>query len=158
MKIDLGCGLGKREGYTGVDCYEAEGIDVVTDLTKTLPFEDGSVEAISTSHFLEHVTDNQVMDILAECYRVSAPGAVLEIIVPNLPRVLEDFLAAEWGNKWKWNIMTIFGNQESEGQFHKTGFDGYKLSGMVEFVGFKDVTVEEVYTHSQPCLYLKATK
>ena len=41
LKIDLGCGSNKKEGYVGVDILDVPGVDYVTDLSKDpLPFDD----------------------------------------------------------------------------------------------------------------------
>jgi hypothetical protein len=48
LKLDLGCGTKKLEGYLGVDKVKLEGVDLVLDLdsTKPWPWKDGSVDAI----------------------------------------------------------------------------------------------------------------
>ncbi len=87
IRIDLGCGAFKREGYIGIDNYSSEpqwknfeaSIDINWDLAKGIPFEDSSVDAIYTSHFLEHVN----LDfMLREMFRVAKPSAEIHIVVP----------------------------------------------------------------------------
>lgn len=159
MKIDIGCGEFKREGYAGVDLLAGEGVDFVVDVTKeALPFEDCSVDAVSTSHFLEHITYDDAVKVLSEAHRVLRKGGEIEIVVPNFPRLLELFLAAEFENKWVWWIQTIFGNQDSAGQYHKDGYDADKLHLTLEALEFVEIAVEEVWTHQQPCLRATARK
>lgn len=82
MKLDLGCGQNKQEGYLGVDIWE--GADIVHDLTITpYPFEDESVESIWCSHFFEHLTGAQRIAFMDECHRILKPGAQMVIIVPH---------------------------------------------------------------------------
>lgn len=87
LRLDLGCGAFKREGYIGIDNYASETqwqahasqIDINWDLSQGIPFQDSSVAAIYTSHFLEHVN----MDfMLREIHRVAEPGAEIHIVVP----------------------------------------------------------------------------
>lgn len=87
MRLDLGCGAFKRAGYIGIDNYASETqwhdheskIDINWDLSQGIPFEDSSVDAIYTSHFLEHVN----MDfLLREMFRVAKPGTEIHIVVP----------------------------------------------------------------------------
>lgn len=79
MKLDLGCGQNKREGFTGVDIWE--GADVVCDLFQTpWPFEDDSVDEIWCSHVVEHVPD--LIAFLNECHRIMKKGAVMTIHAP----------------------------------------------------------------------------
>jgi predicted SAM-dependent methyltransferase len=54
LKIDLGCGPHKREGFTGVDCLPFPGVDIVTDLRQRWPFDDNAVSEAHMSHALEH--------------------------------------------------------------------------------------------------------
>ena len=55
-KLDLACGGAKKEGFTGVDIADIEGVDIVHDLNiYPWPFEDGSVEEINCSHYVEHI-------------------------------------------------------------------------------------------------------
>ena len=49
------------------------------DLTKRLPFDDGSVDAVYSSHFFEHIYYSDAGAILKECHRVLRPGGVLRL-------------------------------------------------------------------------------
>lgn len=81
LKIDLGCGRYKRDGYIGVDKFNDVSPDILCDIEKDcLPFEDSSVKEIFSSQMFEHISNiNKVMD---ECYRILAPQGKLIVIVP----------------------------------------------------------------------------
>jgi SAM-dependent methyltransferase len=80
-KLDIGCGNAKRPGFIGVDKLDLPGVDVTLDLlTETLPFDDDSVAAIYSAHFMEHVP--QPDHVLSEMGRVCADGALIEIWTP----------------------------------------------------------------------------
>lgn len=87
-KLDLACGQNKREGFFGVDIADTEATDLVHDLSVfPWPFEDGSVEEIVTSHYVEHTypvgtAQDGLIAFMNECWRISAPGAKMEIIHP----------------------------------------------------------------------------
>jgi hypothetical protein len=84
LKLDLGCGPHKKEGFTGVDVYPFDGVDQVVDLTKTpWPWKDGSVIEAHASHFLEHLTAWQRVAFCNELDRVLHPGGTCQIIVPH---------------------------------------------------------------------------
>ncbi|WP_110208504.1 class I SAM-dependent methyltransferase [Nocardioides daejeonensis] len=53
------------------------------DLTARLPVEDGAVDAIYSSHFLEHIYISEADQILRECHRVLRPGGVLRLALPD---------------------------------------------------------------------------
>lgn len=55
-RIDLGCGPKKKEGSFGIDSVPNPGVDCVLNIAKNrLPFEDGTIDYIFTSHCLEHL-------------------------------------------------------------------------------------------------------
>lgn len=81
VKIDLGCGGIKREGFIGLDFVTGPGVDHVLDLTKDrYPFEDNTVDYVFSSHFLEHIeSPNHVFHEIA---RICRDGAKIEIWTP----------------------------------------------------------------------------
>ena len=83
MKIDLGCGVNKPEGYIGID--NVTEADIQHDLCEGIPFEAGTVDVIRAKDILEHLPDT--IFIMNECWRVLKPEGVLEIIVPRFPHV-----------------------------------------------------------------------
>jgi SAM-dependent methyltransferase len=85
IRLDLGCGPNKREGFLGVDAMQFDGkVDKVLDLRKTpWPWKDGSVEEIHTSHFLEHLAGEERPAVFNEMYRVLREGGKVSIIVPS---------------------------------------------------------------------------
>ena len=93
MKLNMGCGHNRREGYVNVDAAAACRPDEVWDLERTpWPWPDDSATEVSFIHALEHMGgDPKVfLAIMVELYRVCAPGARVVIAVPH-PRH-DDFL------------------------------------------------------------------
>lgn len=82
--IDLGCGTNKHPGYFGIDITDYEGVDLVMDLRFTpLPFADGQLDGVFTSHFFEHLTFEENLYLWNEIYRCLRVGGRLEVIVPH---------------------------------------------------------------------------
>src|SRR5678816_4433954 len=84
LKLDLGAGPHKREGFTGVDQTAFAGIDVVCDLTETpWPWADNSVSEAHASHFVEHLDGWQRVAFWNELYlsliHISEPTRLLSI-------------------------------------------------------------------------------
>lgn len=80
-KLDIACGDNKREGFTGVDKYKTDSVDIVHDLTVyPWPFEDNSVDEIWCSHYIEHVVD--LCAFYKEIYRIMKVGATGIICAP----------------------------------------------------------------------------
>lgn len=81
MKLNLGCGNKRLEGFTGVDILATPAVDVRHDLNVfPYPFPDNSAEEIVLDNVLEHLED--VIKVMTELYRLAAPGAIIKISVP----------------------------------------------------------------------------
>ena len=86
IRLDLGAGPNKREGFTTVDIKPFPGVDVVLDIAKDpWPWPDNSVDEVMASHVLEHLTPDTGVNpggrrhFMNELYRVlkpNPPGAV----------------------------------------------------------------------------------
>lgn len=71
LRVDIGCGKAKREGFVGVDIIPFEGVDIVMNAGKDKwPFRDGSVDEVHCSHFVEHLEPNERIHFANELYRV----------------------------------------------------------------------------------------
>lgn len=90
MKINIGCGETWREylqkyGYKGLDLKDF-GQDFVCDVREGLPFKDMGVDYIHCQHFLEHLTYDEAINFLNECWRVLSKDGELKIIVPHVTK------------------------------------------------------------------------
>lgn len=88
MKIDLGCGRKKKEGFIGVDQYAMEGVDHVLQIgSEKWPFDDNAVDEAYANHFLEHLTNlngaNERVHFFNELYRVLKTGGKARINIPH---------------------------------------------------------------------------
>ena len=93
MKLNLGCGFSRRDGWLNVDKAAACNPDRVVDLEQTpWPFDDDCADEVLLSHVLEHLgAEPEVFfAIVKELYRVCRPGAEVRIHVPH-PRH-DDFI------------------------------------------------------------------
>jgi tetratricopeptide (TPR) repeat protein len=81
LRVDLGCGGRKAVGCLGVDIVPGPGVDVVADLTRRFPFEDGSVAYLRAYDAIEHWPDK--LHTMNEIWRVCEPGARVELRVPS---------------------------------------------------------------------------
>jgi len=80
MKLHLGCGNDKKEGYINCDISKEVNPDMIIDLNENLPFEDNSVNEIITFHTLEHI--KELPKLIGEFKRVCVDGARIKIKVP----------------------------------------------------------------------------
>ena len=84
LKLDLGCGQNKQEGFVGVDLY-APNVDVKADLFQFpwTKWKDNTVDEIHCSHFVEHIPHGLRWQFFEECYRIMKLDAVMRIFVPS---------------------------------------------------------------------------
>lgn len=81
MKLNLGCGNKKIDGYVGVDFINTKNTEIVHNLNYfPYPFEKDSVDEILMDNVLEHLDD--LIGVLEELYRILKPGGVIKINVP----------------------------------------------------------------------------
>lgn len=79
--IELGCGNSKPKGSIGIDMVALDGVDIVANTEEGLGFiPDNSVDVISSRHFLEHVTNYELL--IKEIHRVLKPNGLHKAIVP----------------------------------------------------------------------------
>ena len=86
MRLNLGCGQDKREGWTNVDKMAAAAPDEVVDLeVLPWPWAESSIEEVAMKDVLEHLgADTDIyLGIIKELYRVCQHDASIQIIVPH---------------------------------------------------------------------------
>jgi len=84
--VDVGCGPGQftdlieNHDCCGIDFYPYQNVNLVADISKTIPLKDNSADIAILSNVLEHVYDFQIL--LREVHRVLRPGGSILIVVP----------------------------------------------------------------------------
>lgn len=85
-KINIGCGLDVREGWTNLDQHNTYGancifdLNILSDTSKELPFSDNSFDYVYCSHVLEDFIEP--MNIINELIRICKVGGEIEIKTP----------------------------------------------------------------------------
>lgn len=80
LKINLGCGDKKKDGYLNVDFVGEP--DLFCDLSSfPWPWEDSSVDEVFSEHFLEHVKDYE--RTIQEMHRILKTNGILRFKVPH---------------------------------------------------------------------------
>lgn len=156
MKLDIGCGTQKLDGFKGVDAF-VEGEDIIKSEMWEIPLGNESVDEIYSSHALEHVPMVKVQPTLKEWFRLLIPGGTLVLQVPNL-----DYAARFWlthkPEEHPWAEMILFGNQAHDGEFHKCGFTPLGLQGDLQACGFVVDQIAIIWAYNQETLQARARK
>lgn len=84
--LHLGCGAHLLEGWLNTDViYVKDG--AYLDITKTFPLPSSSFDYIFAEHVIEHISYQQGIELMKECYRVLKPGGVARFVTPSLERL-----------------------------------------------------------------------
>jgi len=84
LKLNIGCGQKKLEGYINVDAEPLIGPEVVCNIGwDTWPFDDGSVDEVVAEHILEHLTTPELFHCMKEMYRVCKDKAQVKVRLPH---------------------------------------------------------------------------
>jgi len=84
LKLNLGSGKTKMDGFVGVDSYADSGADIICDLTVyPWPWPDNSVDEVHASHFLEHLSGLERIPFFNELWRIMKPGATATFVTPH---------------------------------------------------------------------------
>lgn len=92
MKVNLGCGEFRAEGWVNVDVQSEDGPlpDVVAS-AYDMPFDDNSVTHLYAGHFLEHIAFEDLPLILKEIARILTPDGEVMFVGPDLTRAEENW-------------------------------------------------------------------
>lgn len=82
MKINLGSGNTRIEGFVNVDSDINTNPDILCDIQENLPFDDNSIEEVRAYHILEHIGD-KFFGFMKELYRVCKPDTIIDVRVPH---------------------------------------------------------------------------
>jgi predicted SAM-dependent methyltransferase len=117
LYLNLGCGEITHSEWLNIDQHYAEGV-LRHDLRKALPFDQGVVDAIYSSHVLEHLPPTEAKRFLSECYRVMKPNGIVRIVVPDLEKLCTAYLAQlqamtaapsrQSFQRYRWVLLCLF--------------------------------------------------
>ncbi len=115
MKLNLGCGNKRKDGFLGVDLFPCQAVDVLADLSAPLPFQEGSIEEIWLDNVIEHIHD--IPALMRELHRICRPGAKITIITPHFASL------SSWRDPTHVHHLSLFSMEhfEKKGVAHYTG-------------------------------------
>ena len=83
--LHVGAGPMRLEGWLNSDLISGE---IHLDVTRRLPFEDGTFAFAFGEHLIEHMPRDTGERMLAELLRVLRPGGVLRLTTPDLKKII----------------------------------------------------------------------
>lgn len=80
--LDIGCGINKVPGTTGMDIDPDSHCEIIHDLNVyPYPVEDNTFDKVYAKHIIEHLDDPQ--SFLLEIYRMLKPGGTAWLATPH---------------------------------------------------------------------------
>ncbi len=147
MKLHLGCGTKKLEGWINVDSIENFQPDLLQDITQPLPYEDLTVEEILAEDLLEHFDKYLRYVVFYEWARVLKIGGKITVQVPDFKKILFKYFKFGYDNF----VDFIFGENMWEsktylGHFgnHKWGYSEKTLQEFVQQFGITPSKIERI--------------
>ena len=172
VQLELGSTTPRKEWIT-IDF--ARGADLTLDLSKRLPFSDGSVDRLYSSHTLDHLYYEDAVGLLRESYRILKNGGTLDLCVPDAAFYLKAYCSSQPFDVKRFCVYEFALHYHSGidlvnyiaymGGMHKYMYDKENLVALLKSIGFQKVTLRSFDSGldlQQPddheCIYALAVK
>lgn len=139
VKLHLGCGEKNFPGYVNVDIHPYPGVDHIGRVDDLDHIASDTVSHIYASHVLEHFGRNEYRAVLAEWFRVLAPGGVLRVGVPDFEAVVGEYASGRLANGIADVLGLCVGGQRDAYDYHKMIFDERSLRDALQRTGFEKI-------------------
>ncbi|MBU1228273.1 MAG: methyltransferase domain-containing protein, partial [Actinobacteria bacterium] len=156
--LNVGCGDEPLPGFVNLDL--GRDADLALDVRRGLPCADNTVDAIHSEHFIEHLTQAELMSFLRECRRVLVPGGVMRVSTPDLAEMVRCYLADDWlarcglkahGYDWLANPCEML-NVGMRDWDHKWVVDERELTRLADLAGLASLGRRESGASDRPHL------
>lgn len=142
VRLHIGCGSDKRNGWINIDANASLAPDVVTEAHVLTMFEDQSADVIEANHLFEHLPLHQAHAALREWARVLKPGAELFLELPDFEACVRSLGRYKDEKGFDLGMIGIFGwpplvEKEGLTQVHKWGWTRATLIEALRLAGFE---------------------
>lgn len=149
FKLHVGSGQNIMNNWLNCDIGPLSKDVIFTDVSKRFPFDDNFFDYIYSEHMIEHITFEEGLFMLKECFRILKPGGRIRITTPDLNTLIDilknheskydDYI--EWS--FKYNSLVGKNSDEVFNNFmhnwgHKFIYTKNFLKINMEKIGFKN--------------------
>ena len=99
IKLHLGCGDQRKDGYLNIDWRKTDATDFVCNIS-SIPLKDDSVSVIESYHVIEHLSERQAISTLENWYKMLDIGGKLVIECPNFDKAVKEYLDGNTNRIW----------------------------------------------------------
>lgn len=123
--------------FLNVDVVDLPQVDLVFDITKRFPMDDGVIAEIVSIATLEHLRKPSVHYVLREFFRVMAPDARLRISTPDIEAIAKGILAGEDPDIFNQQLFGKFkGNPTEDYDLHRWMYTAQQMIDVLREIGF----------------------
>jgi ubiquinone/menaquinone biosynthesis C-methylase UbiE len=159
MKLNLGAGNTKIDGFISVDLYDDKA-DIRADICE-LPFEDESIDEIVAYQVIEHVPYNKSQQMFDEMYRVLKVGGTAKVETPDISVIAKRIvdtgeisdntiynLVGEYYRPWDKDRYEDW--EHNAASIHRNPWNEYRLRSICEPLGFSlESYTSEIYPYEE---------
>jgi predicted SAM-dependent methyltransferase len=157
-QLHFGCGSDYKNGFINLDMNKSA--DYYFDARNKLPFGDETIEYIYSSHFVEHLSNDELMRHFKESFRVLQIGGRYRICIPDFESSIKAYTRRDYErlemSKTDWPLNYCFVPEHllsyadyldrslHEYGTHKIFLDFEKTKNMLIHSGFQGVNINLV--------------
>lgn len=117
LMLNLGCGDIIHPDWMNID-MNSKNINVLKyDITRPLPYESSSADAVYCSHVLEHMEEETTDRVLKEIHRMLKKDGIIRILVPDLEAICRNYI--------KYLEAALAGDKDAEFKYDYTMLELY---------------------------------
>lgn len=147
---NVGCGSNIFSDFLNIDYYWRPGVNLCWDITKGLPFENGSVGGIFIEHCLEHFSINESKKLLQEFRRILRKGRIIRVVVPDGELYVNLYVSSKSDKSIRFpyskdcadKTPMFYLNDAFREHEHKFTYDEEALSRLLLMAGFTEIRRE----------------
>lgn len=154
VRINIGCGINRVDGYINVDVQEAKG-GVVPDIfadARNVPLPDACADEVMAIHVFEHFALWECGDVLAEWRRLLKMKGLLVLELPDIIKCCRNVVEGIEGDKHpdQLGLWGIYGDAQTPDPYmlHRWGWSPKSLRHFLHQHGFKEAEKKETQHHA----------
>lgn len=136
LKLNLGCGTGKIDGFINIDIDPGLGPDRIYDIRNELPIGENECDLVVMYHTIEHIHKPHWQGIFLDVARVLEPNGEFWLSFPEFSKCWENWKTNKRGQREFWEA-TIFGRGASVWDQHVAVADSEEISYFLVRSGFE---------------------
>jgi SAM-dependent methyltransferase len=162
LVLNLGCGTDIHPGWINIDAgvkpsFKGRTVVINYDLRRGLPFNDGSIDVVYSSHFFEHLNTTDGFELMKQCLRVLKKSGLFRAAVPDARIPIRAYVEGDSEYFLKASsLLDSLGTDlpipelrshidyidlTARGWEHRVLYDPDKMTRLLSHAGFVDVNV-----------------